>query len=451
MSEYPDHLNPFKESGNKKFGKTLSRSFRGFKGFIRQSFRRKKSKTSTNEEFSDIEFRKPEFSYNTIRHNVMSMPSPTTTDPISSPPLPRSRFKERLYRSSLNTYDERCNPFAEEGLNPFEGPPVPYRRRKSKKNAHAPLPPSSSNPDVYLGHKIRGSSKWSLTSSETDYTIDDKSECSGDVTYYTQSLRECLDNFNREMDTLNKESIDIGGSSPNILECQRNEISENLENNKKSKLDIDSTDEEEIREINNNQMEQLHATDVVPEKSEHKSSVKIINEEYRHMSADNSNIAVEDEKHNELERPKSDIKLYDVIPTENKETIRVENEIVNGELENNDKELLENAKFNESISMRQDETEVITYTQVYNIPQISKENNEVEMDENIKELEMIEKCYVNDGNLEYIDDDNISDEIQSCENLAVATANSKDSSPITKQRKYKPNKLMLLGENSLPK
>ncbi|XP_045481481.1 uncharacterized protein LOC123685706 isoform X1 [Harmonia axyridis] len=387
MSEYPDHLNPFKESEKKKLGKTLTRSFRELKGFLRQSFRKKNTKSSKDYNFEEVEIRKshdPQ-SFNTLRNNVMSLPSPPTYNSYTSPPLPRSRFKERLSRSSLNdtlnsTYDESCNPFAEEGFNPFEDPPIPYRRRRSKKKA--PIPPSSSNPEVNYGFKTRGSSKWSLTSSETDYTLDDKSECSVDVTY-SHSLRECLDNFNKEMDSLNKGSIEMGGSSPNILAGANTTVLEETKYTTKS-ADLTRT---HSREINNNISEYRNDTDT--EETNAPSVILPTNDEENQGQSSHE-------------------------------------DYVNGNHSENDEQTDSKTNhFNEKQEGIEREPDVIIY----------KETEIIESDNKKEEF-----C-INEAKLEFIDQENNSVEQNESENT-----DSKLPSPIPKLRKIKLDKDVLLGE-----
>ncbi|XP_044765005.1 uncharacterized protein LOC123321458 isoform X2 [Coccinella septempunctata] len=324
----------------------------------------------------------------------MSLPSPPTYSTYTSPPLPRSRFKERLSRSSLNntydsTYDERCNPFAEEeGLNPFEDPPVPYRRRRSKKRA--PIPPCSSNPDVNYGFKTRGSSKWSLTSSETDYTIDDKSEYSGDVTY-SHSLRECLDNFNKEMDSLNKGSIEMGGSSPNIRAGVKTKILEETEFTTKSADVLIRTNS---GEINNNVTEELNG--------------------YKN-----------DQVETDYSNPSVSVSQEDL--TENHQDMRKsehDDDIKGNHIDDN----IENEEENvESEELEKGSEEVIVYNETKNIE--SDEKKEFSIDE-VK--------------LSYIDQENSASEQNGTENSE--DDDSKEPSPIPKLRKIKLDKEVLLGD-----
>ncbi|KAL3289775.1 hypothetical protein HHI36_023170 [Cryptolaemus montrouzieri] len=461
MSDYPDHLNPFKE--RKKLGKTLTRSFREFKGFIRQSFRKKKSKNEKDDENWDVEIRRTTTDatpYNTLRNNIMSLPASATysTYTITSPALPRSRFKERLSRSSLSNtfYDERCNPFAEdEGLNPFDEPPVPYRRRKSKKRA--PLPPSCSNPDVNMGYKLRGSSKWSLTSSETDYTLDDKSECSADMTY-SQSLRECLDNFNKEMDTLNKESLEIGGSSNEIIDDYKQEETECIQKSQS----INSVDVEINREINNNEV--LNTDETIPVNSSIKLQRKIILGEYYHDSDEESK-SDEEEKNEviqqKIEDEKTSIEETEVeIVTEKQEENLEKTEITDATKEANLNEnviAVNNENLNTEVIPKDNQNENVVAVEHENlnievIPKVikidEKKQNGFEVVLNDKEIleESKQEFHPDKIFMQYIDE-----EISCKDELPLNEDDSEQPSPTPKQRTYKLDKVILLGENSIPK
>lgn len=253
------------------------------------------------------------------------------------------------------------------------------------------------------GFKAKGSSKWSLTSSETDYTIDDKSEYSGDVTY-SHSLRECLDNFNKEMDSLNKGSIEMGGSSPNILSGTKTKILEETEFTTKSE---DVLAAAHINEINNN----MNGDQNVYENSDASAPSVLISQE---NDADNIEIHL-----NHFEE-------------------KVPDDVNGNHVEDEEKDN-RNVRFRIDIEGRADDEEGTV--------ELEKGHEEIIIYTETKDMDHEEEFSIDETKLAYIDQENGAQEQNDTEN---SEDYSEEPSPIPKLRTIKLDKDALLGDR-IPK
>lgn len=141
------------------------------------------------------------------------------------PPLPRSRFSERVAKSTVGSGDEMghiLSPTAPEASpisNPFDedekvGELKPKRIRRRKRRA--PLPPNMTREEgdnTYLGvSSMHNFSKWSLTSVETDAsTYSESDHLNLDVV--NQEISEIMHNITKEMEKMTDDTNNNNNSS----------------------------------------------------------------------------------------------------------------------------------------------------------------------------------------------------------------------------------------------
>ncbi|XP_017774037.1 PREDICTED: myb-like protein X [Nicrophorus vespilloides] len=183
-TEYPEHLNPFKEPKKRS---AIGNSFRNLKRTLRQSFRLK------NRDDKKVEVRRTDQSAGAAHLNhrgteTVALRKPNTVQRSNTLVLPRSRFNERVNHAktlcpSATDQLNSSNPFEEDAdekpdetdkspLNPFAEEEIPATdtlRKRHRRKKRAPLPPQLNRSEGnLLSVPDHHNSKWSLNSYDTD-------------------------------------------------------------------------------------------------------------------------------------------------------------------------------------------------------------------------------------------------------------------------------------------
>ncbi|KAF5294219.1 hypothetical protein FQA39_LY13467 [Lamprigera yunnana] len=204
ITDYPEHLNPFYEGDEKrKFWKTrkVKRS-RSFGESIRnvlsfRSIRGKKDAISSPSRSPELQ--KSEKDVDVLHRRTL--PAPILFYSSTPMPLPRSRFSERVAKSTTisNILNEavHSNPFKEDIDIEAEIDNKIGRKKKRK----APLPPNLEGVhDNLCASSTQNSSKWSLSSEVTDI-----SEHSESAYIVSSGFSSSINNIIKEIEKLTED------------------------------------------------------------------------------------------------------------------------------------------------------------------------------------------------------------------------------------------------------